>query len=288
MSEQRRERPRRLHAAPAKSSTDTQSSSTRTILLATDHDSQVFLWKFCIERGHNVLCPTNVSQALDFLEMHAIDAIVSSPQFDETRFFELLQLAKSDDRYKHIPFIFIRTADNDELLGILPATMAEAARLLGADLYVDYVKLLALPNAHHELINRIEICMQATNKGDYDDQRRLAQRDRENIESLREKIQNRREELDRMRVDLLNKSSSPATESELTVLEKESNGLRRMAMELCSEAIAKYQEVNRLRTLNHGESDELQTAAEKILKKQEDAQTFTEAAQTLKEEESKQ
>src|SRR4051812_26547700 len=58
--------------------------------------------------GHDLLCTQTMAGAEEFLHARAVDLIICTIVFDESKMFDLLRLAKSRPDWQRIPFVGAR------------------------------------------------------------------------------------------------------------------------------------------------------------------------------------
>jgi CheY-like chemotaxis protein len=124
------------------------------ILLAASLEPREILIR--ILDGHDVVCADTVEAALELLREHAIDLIICTIVFDDSRMFDLLRLAKASRASQRIPFVCSRIRPY-----IIKSQAAiEAAKLtsrtLGAEAFVDLADFKTDPEREmREAIDRI-------------------------------------------------------------------------------------------------------------------------------------
>jgi CheY-like chemotaxis protein len=95
--------------------------------------------------GHELACAATVAQAEQLLRGQRFDLILCTIVFDESRMFELLQLAKSNPQWRTIPFACARIRAH---VYHSPAALQAAAltcRELGAAAFLDMANYSADP-----------------------------------------------------------------------------------------------------------------------------------------------
>jgi CheY-like chemotaxis protein len=270
----------KLHAAPVKA--EDTPRQRKTLLVAAVNEQHRMLAELLAERGHDLRFARSVDEALRCLHGHQIDGVVCSLQFDSWRALQFLRRVKSDEQLGDIPFVVARVQRGTMSEG-MHDNIGVVARVFGADAYVDLVKAQTLDDGGANLAERLDSLMSSSTAASYEEKRRFAQRERESLDKLRRNIQRRRAELLEKRCQLAALALDPAVVAELHEINHEVNELRQFAAHLQAEVADKQEEVQRLRTENDGDVDEIQTAAEESLRQHEDYQTFEESVQTLKE-----
>lgn len=113
------------------------------ILVAASREPRAIVER--ILAGHELACAETVRQAEELLRGQRFDLILCTIVFDESRMFELLELAKSNPQWQPIPFACARIRPH-----ILqsPAALQAAAltcRELGAAAFLDMADYSADP-----------------------------------------------------------------------------------------------------------------------------------------------
>ncbi|HEY9677712.1 MAG TPA: hypothetical protein V6C76_06870 [Drouetiella sp.] len=85
----------------------------------------------CLGLRHDLVVAENVDQVMNKLETQPIDLILCGMHFDESRMFDLLNLVKSDARWKYKPFICIREV-NSAIFDEAKSSIVMSANSLGA------------------------------------------------------------------------------------------------------------------------------------------------------------
>src|SRR5436190_17391168 len=107
------------------------------ILIAASPEPRAILER--ILAGHELSCAETMGQAEQFLRERPFDLIICTIVFDESKMFDLLQLAKSGPQWRRIPFIAARVRPN--ILHSPTALRAAAftCGTLGAEAFLDIV-----------------------------------------------------------------------------------------------------------------------------------------------------
>ncbi len=124
------------------------------ILIVDDHDENLYFLRVLLEgHGYAVAQARNGSEAMDQALSDIPDMIISDILMPVMDGFTLCKIVKTDERLKHIPFVFYTatyTDPRDETL----------AGHMGADAFI--IK----PTEPAEFLSRIEPILQAENSGD--------------------------------------------------------------------------------------------------------------------------
>ena len=100
------------------------------ILVIDDKDDARYFLKVLFEgKGHQVLSATNGNEALDILKEKAVDLIISDILMPDMDGFEFCKIVKTDNKMKHIPFVFYTATYVDK-------KDEEFSLDLGADLFL--------------------------------------------------------------------------------------------------------------------------------------------------------
>jgi CheY-like chemotaxis protein len=106
------------------------------ILIAASPEPSVIVER--ILAGHELACAQTLAQAEQLLRGQSFDLIICTIVFDESRMFDLLELAKSNPRWQQIPFACARVRAH--ILRSPPTALRAAAltcRELGAQAFLD-------------------------------------------------------------------------------------------------------------------------------------------------------
>lgn len=104
------------------------------ILIASSPPGQAVLGS-ALGAKPRLVAATTCDEALAALA-RGVDLIVASVDFDESRMFDLLRMAKADARFRSLPFLCVRALEGD-----LPPALSEgldiACKALGAVAFID-------------------------------------------------------------------------------------------------------------------------------------------------------
>jgi CheY-like chemotaxis protein len=105
------------------------------ILIAASPEPRAIVER--ILAGHELACAQTLAQAEQLLRGQSFDLIICTIVFDESRMFDLLELAKSNPRWQSIPFACARV--RAQILHSPTALRAAAltCRELGAQAFLD-------------------------------------------------------------------------------------------------------------------------------------------------------
>jgi CheY-like chemotaxis protein len=113
------------------------------ILIAASPEPRVVIER--ILAGHERACAETMEQAEQFLRERTFDLIICTIVFDESKMFDLLQLAKSTPQWQRIPFVAARVRRH---LFRSPTALRDAAftcGTLGAEAFLDIEDYLVDP-----------------------------------------------------------------------------------------------------------------------------------------------
>jgi CheY-like chemotaxis protein len=112
--------------------------------------------------GHELSCAETMAQAQQLLRERAFDLIICTVVFDDSKMFDLLQLAKSKPEWQRIPFVAARVRPNIfNSTAVLRAT-AFTCGALGAEAFLDIADYQADPE--REMREAIERFLDATSR----------------------------------------------------------------------------------------------------------------------------
>lgn len=100
---------------------ETTNSGFQNILFVEDQVDLLRLMQNKLSQFYNVFTATNGIEAINKLKKMPIpDLIISDIMMDDMDGYELIQALNSQDKYKHIPFIFItaKTTDEEKIKGL--------------------------------------------------------------------------------------------------------------------------------------------------------------------------
>jgi hypothetical protein len=87
--------------------------------------------------GHHLSCAENMMQAERFLRERALDLIICTIVFDDSKMFDLLKLVKSRAEWQAIPFVGARVRAHIFRSPTVLEAAAFTARALGAAAFLD-------------------------------------------------------------------------------------------------------------------------------------------------------
>jgi hypothetical protein len=124
------------------------------ILVAASLEPRVIVER--ILAGHDLSCAETMAQAEQFLCERAFDLILCTIVFDESKMFDLLQLAKSKPEWQRIPFIGARVRPHILYSPTALRAAAFTCRTLGAEGFLDITDYHANPEREmREAIERL-------------------------------------------------------------------------------------------------------------------------------------
>jgi CheY-like chemotaxis protein len=105
------------------------------ILVAADPEPRAVVER--VLKGHGLFFVETLEQAEHFLRERRFDLIICTMVFDESRMFELLQLAKSSPEWRSIPFVCARVRSHVLQSPTVVKAAALTCRTLGGDAFLD-------------------------------------------------------------------------------------------------------------------------------------------------------
>lgn len=125
------------------------------ILLAASPEPQAICRR--ILKDHELLCAETISQAEHILENEEIHLILCTIVFDDSRMFDLLRLAKSNRKWKRIPFVCCKV--RAKLLDSIALEGVQiACKTLGAAAFLNFetYEMLDPVDSENEILKDIE------------------------------------------------------------------------------------------------------------------------------------
>jgi hypothetical protein len=135
--------PRRAETEALPSETSSAQYAMARILVAASAQPRAILKR--ILAGYELVCAETMDEAERFLDRSSFALIICTIVFDDSRMFDFLRLAKSNAKWRKIPFICARVRRNTLSSEIALEAVGFTCRELGAVAFLDIGSFKSAP-----------------------------------------------------------------------------------------------------------------------------------------------
>lgn len=157
------------------------------ILLAASPDDVASLERV-LKKRHELVIATTMTAASKALKEQAFDLIIAGLHFDDSRMFDLIQMAKRNGENSKKPIISFCSRDT-QMSRTMHHSLEFAARAVGAWMYIDQHEFNVSQDPDAEMLRIIERCIAGETRAVLQERRKQIQRSRDHIQEKREALE---------------------------------------------------------------------------------------------------